>query len=174
MIRPDSTSPKPAPSKPAPSKPAPSEPASKDRLRLWLRLLKTTRRIENVLREQLRLEFATTLPRFDVMAALSRTADGLKMSAISGTLRVSNGNVTGIIDRLAADGHVIRVPVPGDRRASLVRLTQKGREEFARQAAAHEAWLDAMLGDLSAPEAADLRRRLDVLDRAALPTQDKT
>ena len=45
---------------------------SKDHLRLWLRMLKTTRGVENELRERLRVNFRTTLPRFDVMAALYR------------------------------------------------------------------------------------------------------
>jgi DNA-binding MarR family transcriptional regulator len=137
--------------------------ASKERLRLWLRLLKTTRGIESQLRENLRSEFASTLPRFDVLAALSRYDTGLKMSQLSGVLRVSNGNVTGIVDRLVQDGLVIRVPVQGDRRAWLVRLTQKGREEFAAQAAAHEAWINAMLGEISAQEATQIGGRLDAL-----------
>ena len=68
-------------------------------------MLKSTRRVEAVLRDRLRSEFDTTLPRFDVMAALARFDTGLKMSALSGVLRVSNGNVTGIVDRLAEDGH---------------------------------------------------------------------
>ena len=108
------------------------EPASKERLRLWLRLLKSSRVIEAQLRENLRVDFASTLPRFDVMAALSRYKDGLKMSQLSDVLRVSNGNVTGIVDRLADDGLLVRVPVPGDRRASLVRLTQRGRRSITR------------------------------------------
>ena len=99
---------------------AKQEPLSKDRLRLWLRLLKLTRETEARLRERLKAEFNTTLPRFDVMAALSRYETGLKMSQLSGVLRVSNGNVTGIVDRLAEEGVVVRVPVPGDRRAALV------------------------------------------------------
>ena len=139
--------------------------ASKERLRLWLRLLKSTRGIEAVLRENLRQEFDGTLPRFDVMAALSRYDDGLKMSALSGVLRVSNGNVTGIVDRLAEDGFLVRVPVPGDRRASLVRLTKRGHEEFAKQAQAHEAWIDEMLADFSATEALDIGMRLENLEQ---------
>ena len=131
----------------------PQEADTKERLRLWLRLLKTTRSIEASLRERFRGEFATTLPRFDVMAALSRASDGLKMSEISGLLKVSNGNVTGIVDRLAEDGLLKRVPVPGDRRAHLVQLTQKGWAEFDRQAAAHEAWIGELLGGFSAEEA---------------------
>ncbi|MEM8694318.1 MAG: MarR family transcriptional regulator [Pseudomonadota bacterium] len=140
------------------------EVASKERLRLWLRMLKASRSIEATLRERLRERFATTLPRFDVMAALSRFEDGLKMSQLSGVLRVSNGNVTGIVDRLVDDGLVIRVPVPGDRRASLVRLTRRGQEEFARQAIAHEIWLDDLLSEFSAEDARDIGQRLEALE----------
>ena len=142
------------------------ESASKERLRLWLRLLKASRSIESTLREKLREEFGTTLPRFDVMAALSRYEDGLKMSVLSGVLRVSNGNVTGIVDRLAEDGFLLRVAVPGDRRASLVRLTQRGHEEFARQAEAHEAWVDEMLSDFTPSEAHEIGARLENLETA--------
>ena len=137
---------------------------SKERLRLWLRFLKSSRTIEAALRENLRREFATTLPRFDVMAALSRFEEGLKMSQLSEVLRVSNGNVTGIVDRLVEDGFLIRVPVPGDRRASLVRMTKRGSEEFARQAAAHEAWIDEMLSDFSAEESCNICERLERLE----------
>ena len=139
---------------------------SKERLRLWLRFLKASRTIEATLRENLRTEFNTTLPRFDVMAALSRFEKGLKMSQLSGVLRVSNGNVTGIVDRLTEDGFLIRVPVPGDRRASLVRMTQRGNEEFRRQAAAHEAWVDEMLSDFSPDVSREISLRLELLEKS--------
>ncbi len=119
--------------------------------------------IEAILRENFRTEYQTTLPRFDVMSALSRYADGLKMSQLSGVLRVSNGNVTGIVDRLTDENLVERVSVPGDRRASLVRLTHKGIAIFEQQAAAHENWVNQMLGDFSAQEAADIITRLEGL-----------
>ena len=57
------------------------------------------------------------------------------MSELSGVLKVSNGNVTGIVDRLVDDGHVVRVPVEGDRRAMIVRLTRKGTRAFRRDRA---------------------------------------
>ena len=100
------------------------QPVSKQRLRLWLQMLKTTRFIENELREELRLGFQSTLPRFDVMAMLDRTREGLRMSQLSKQLMVSNGNVTGIIDRLVQEGYVMRVQVKGDKRATLVRLIE--------------------------------------------------
>jgi len=138
--------------------------ASKERLRLWLRFLKASSTIEATLRENLRQEFATTLPRFDVMAALSRYDEGLKMSQLSEVLRVSNGNVTGIVDRLSNDGFLVRVPVPGDRRASLVRLTKRGQEEFQKQATAHEIWVNDMLSAFSPDAARDITQRLEQLE----------
>ena len=136
------------------------EPASKERLRLWLRLLKSTRVVEAELREKLRLEFASTLPRFDVMAALHRHPKGLKMSELSRFLMVSNGNVTGIVDRLTEEGFALREQVPGDRRAARARLTKKGIEEFAQQAAAHEAWVDQLLAEIDPVLAAELGQAL--------------
>jgi len=126
---------------------APSE-LSKDRLRVWLRMLKVTRAIESELRERMRQTWDTTLPRFDVMAALSRTPEGLKMSDLSGVLRVSNGNVTGIVDRLVADDLVERQAVEGDRRALRVCLTPHGRVQFAEMAAVHELWVDELLSPI--------------------------
>ncbi len=136
------------------------DPASKERLRLRLRILSAQRGIENEVRERLRVEHDTTLPRFDVMAALYRNEEGLKMSELSGELRVSNGNVTGIVDRLVNDGLIVRAPVPGDRRAMLVRLTDEGRNTFAGMAEAHEGWIDDLLGAANADEAAALAGRL--------------
>lgn len=141
-----------------------NDPASKDRLRLWLRMLKASRTIEAQLRENLRVAFASTLPRFDLMAALCRYEDGLKMSQLSGVLKVSNGNITGIVDRLAEDGMIVRVPVPGDRRATLVRMTTRGREEFNIQAAAHEEWINEMLIAFSGEDACEMTHRLEQLD----------
>ena len=144
-------------------------PPHKQRLRFWLRLLKLSRRIETGLRERLKAEFGTTLPRFDVMAALDRHKQGLKMSELSSVLKVSNGNVTGIVDRLESEGSLVRVPVAGDRRALLVRLTRKGRGEFARMASAHEDWVNSLLAELTPDEAAEM---IAAFDRLADATGD--
>lgn len=134
--------------------------AAKDRVRLWLRLLKVVRGLEQELRDRLRREHNTTLPRFDVMSALSRHPEGLKMSQLSGVLRVSNGNVTGIADRLSEEGLVERIPVPGDRRAMMLRLTPEGAAQFARQAQAHEDWINEKLRGISSEEARAMAARL--------------
>ena len=129
------------------------EKPTKDKLRLWIRLLRASRIIEAELRERLKTEFDTTLPRFDVMAALYRTSDGMLMSDLSRFLLVSNGNVTGIVDRLVSEGLVTRARRNGDRRTSMVRLTEEGSESFAAIAAAHEGWVGELLGNVSEDEA---------------------
>lgn len=141
----------------------PSQTLSKERLRLWLKLLKASGMIEEEVRRRLRRDFDWTLPRFDVMSALHRHPDGLKMSEISRLLRVSNGNITGIVDKLTDEGLALRVSVAGDRRANLIRLTPKGRALFADHAAVHEGWIDELLGSVDADGIANMTAWLDEL-----------
>ena len=141
-------------------------PLSKERLRLWLKLLKTSGMIEDEIRRRLRKEFNWTLPRFDVMSALYRSPDGLNGSEISKLLRVSNGNITGIVDKLTQEGLALRVAFPEDRRVNIVHLTPKGREVFAKHAAAHEAWINDMLSSLEMDNIAELGVLLDGLSQA--------
>ena len=110
-------------------------------LKLWLRLLSCTTKIEGVIRTRLRTEFATTLPRFDLLAQLEREPDGLTMGELSARLMVTGANVTGITDQLEAENLVRRATHPSDRRAFTVHLTTRGRRQFRRMAAIHEKWV---------------------------------
>ena len=121
----------------------------KTRLRLWLRLLTCSGLVERTVRRRLRQEFAATLPRFDLMAALERAPDGLTMGELSQRLKVSNGNVTGVVERLVREGQVERTALPTDRRIYRVALTAAGRTAFAAMAARHAGWIDRLLGGLS-------------------------
>jgi DNA-binding MarR family transcriptional regulator len=137
----------------AAAKPASApQPEIKQRLRLWIRLLRATRAIEAQVRDRLRVQFAMTLPQFDVMAALYREEAGMTMTELSRRLMVSNGNVTGIIDRLMAEQYVLRQAPAEDRRSFIVRLTPKGAARFAAVAAAHEEWVTTLLADFDADE----------------------
>jgi DNA-binding MarR family transcriptional regulator len=131
---------------------APPEGLSKQRLRLWLRLLRTTRAAEAALREHLRLQHAMTLPRFDVMAALHRAQRPLTMTELSRQLLVSNGNATAVVDRLEAEGLVRRAASPADRRAVQVALTPAGAARFVGLAADHEARVDGLFAALGPAE----------------------
>lgn len=152
-----------------------ASPLSKERLRVWLKMLKATRAVEMELRERMRVTFGTTLPRFDVLAALHRSERlagddepaGLRMSELSATLRVSNGNVTGIVDRLVDEGLVRRRAVEGDRRSSRVSLTDAGRASFVEMAAIHEVWVDELLSPIGAAGLETILTRLARLTERA-------
>ena len=132
----------------------------KARLRLWIRLLRASRYIEGVTRERFKAQFNMTLPRFDVMAALYRQSEGMLMSEIARFLIVSNGNVTGIVDRLVAEGLVARSQRNGDRRTSFITLTRRGRAAFETMAQTHEHWINELLGGVSARDAEQLSAKL--------------
>jgi DNA-binding MarR family transcriptional regulator len=121
---------------------------TKRRLRLWLRLYAATSLVEREMRRLLRSRFATTLPRFDLMAALERAPDGLRMGDLSRRLMVTGGNVTAVVASLEREGLVVRRASAADRRTSYVALTARGRDAFAAMAREHEQWIDRLLADL--------------------------
>lgn len=131
-----------------------------DELRLWLRLLTCTQLIEKQVRNGLREQFVTTLPRFDLMAQLERAPDGMRMNELSRRMMVTGGNVTGITDQLVTEGLVERVDVEGDRRAWRVRLTPRGRKAFNNMAQQHEGWVVDAFAGLNAKEIAQLHKLL--------------
>lgn len=121
-------------------------------LRLWLRLLGSTKLIENAIRGRLRESFAITLPRFDVMAQLYRCPTGLRMGELSALLMVTGGNITGIIDQLVEEGLVERIGDDQDRRVYTARLTDAGITAFQGMAGEHRAWIDGLLDGLTEDE----------------------
>jgi DNA-binding MarR family transcriptional regulator len=129
-------------------------------LRIWLRLLTCTQLIERRVRSRLREQFATTLPRFDLMAQLERHPEGLKMNELSRLLMVTGGNVTGIVDQLEGEGLVERVDESADRRAFRIHLTKSGERSFAEMARAHEEWVVEMLAGMGRREQDELLRLL--------------
>ena len=126
-------------------------------LRLWLRLLTCTQLIEKHIRTELRVQFDTTLPRFDLLSQLERSPDGLKMNELSRRMMVTSGNIT---DQLVTEGLVERITVDGDRRSYRVRLTAKGRALFAEMAQQHELWIVEAFATLKDTEIATLYKLL--------------
>jgi DNA-binding MarR family transcriptional regulator len=131
-----------------------------DELRLWLRLLTCTTLIEGAVRSRLRERFDVTLPRFDLMAQLDRAPDGMTLSDISKRMMVSNGNVTGLVERLVESGHLDRRTSVSDRRVQVIRLTKTGRAEFRKMAAEHQTWISDIFSDLTPKDVRDLMRLL--------------
>ncbi|MEH3047636.1 MarR family winged helix-turn-helix transcriptional regulator [Sphingomonas adhaesiva] len=118
-------------------------------IRVLLRLLSCSMTIEKRLRRRFIDQFDTTLPRFDVLAALERQPEGVTMSDLSRALLVSNGNVTALVRQLESDGYVSSRAAPDDRRRSIVALTERGRDHFADLATAHHQWIANMFAGMS-------------------------
>jgi DNA-binding MarR family transcriptional regulator len=133
------------------------------KLRVWLRLLTCVDMIESHVRAALHAQFATTLPRFDVLAALDATNADLTMSALSARLMVTSGNVTGLINAMEQDGLVVRRPNPSDRRSKLIGMTDAGRALFARMAPVHAQWIEHAMAGLDHKHAALLWEMLGEL-----------
>lgn len=116
-------------------------------IRVWLRLLSCTMILEKRVRRNFVDEFTTTLPRFDVMAALNRYPEGLRMGDLSRTLLVSNGNVTAIVRQLVEQGLVHTEADPHDRRSFIASLTPQGQSQFDQLAKAHHGWVTKAMAD---------------------------
>jgi len=121
-------------------------------LRLWLRLLTCTTLIEGEVRRRLRDAFDVTLPRFDLMAQLDKAPSGMTLGELSQRMMVSNGNVTGLAERLVEQGLLDRRASPTDRRAQIVNLTAEGRRAFRAMARTHEDWIAGIFSGLSADD----------------------
>jgi len=77
--------------------------------------------------------FGITFARYEALMLLSFTRTGeLPVGKIGERLQVHRSSVTNAVDKLAADGLVERVPHPRDGRATLVRITDAGRDVGAR------------------------------------------
>ena len=140
-----------------------TEGGASDALRLWLRLLACTNTIERTLRAAFRRDFASTLPRFDLMSQLARQPEGMRMGELSKRLMVTSGNITGITDQLVAEALVTREAPADDRRAYIVRLTLAGQAAFERMAEAHAAWVVDVLSGMSPQDRKQLQTLLGKL-----------
>jgi DNA-binding MarR family transcriptional regulator len=129
-------------------------------IKIWLRMLTCANLIEADIRSGLRAEFESTLPRFDLLAQLERTPEGLLMNELSKRLMVTSGNVTALADQLESEGFIERIAVPNDRRATKINLTEPGRRKFNQMAVVHEQWVAQMFSSLNRAEQEQLHSLL--------------
>lgn len=140
-------------------------------LKLWLRLLACTTRVENQIRSRLRAEFDTTLPRFDLLAQVARPPLGPSLSELSRKLLVTKGNITDIVARLEAVELIERRRDDADGRIQYVFLTPEGRKLLDDILPVHDKWIKDLMQELSRQELETLYDALGVL-KAALKRMD--
>lgn len=143
-------------------------------LKVWLRLLGCTGFIQREIAGRLRARFGVSLARFDYLAQLDRAGpEGLTMGALGEKLMVTGGNITGLTDRLAAEGLVERMPDPNDRRIQRIKLTDAGRSFFTEMARVHAGWIEEIVSGLTSEETDDLLALLGRLKTSARRAVDR-
>ena len=97
---------------------------------LWRRAATSTLHISLILKADLEelLQRETGLLLADNEALINLETQPMRMSEIAEKLVLSRGGTTKVIDRLEELGHVTRRPDPDDRRATLVEITDSGRQ----------------------------------------------
>jgi DNA-binding MarR family transcriptional regulator len=147
------------------------EPAGALAVRAWVRVLAVQKRALAAIRDD--LEGEMTMPRFDLLANLVRS-DGQTLAALSRSMLVTAGNITGLVDRAARDGMVERRADPGDRRAWRVHVTAKGQRAFREAERRHAAKVAKLFAGLSRTELETLIRLLDKLRGVFRPVEPQT
>lgn len=104
--------------------------------------------------EALFAEHGVTNPTFTMLVTLVRINQpgGISQRRLANEMALTPGTVSARVDRLVADGLVVRSPDPADGRGSLVTLTDRGRDLFEAVVPAHLANQVRLLGSLSAEE----------------------
>ncbi|MBO3742104.1 MarR family winged helix-turn-helix transcriptional regulator [Actinoplanes flavus] len=102
--------------------------------------------------------FGIGRPEFDVLATLRRSGEPFQLSpgALAASMMLSTGGTTARLDRLEKAGLVTRSPDPNDRRAILVRLTERGRALADEAVAAGLAEQQRLLAHLPPEKSAQL------------------
>ena len=115
-------------------------------LRLWLQLMKCSKTIEAGVGKHLNRTYQQSLARFDVLSQLYRFGDNwATIGDVAGLVMASSGNITSLLDRMEADGLVVRRANPTDRRSHQLRMTASGHRLFADMTEEHARWIDAAL-----------------------------
>ena len=106
--------------------------------------------------------FSLTAPQSAVLRCLVANG-GISSAQLSRELYTTPSNITGIVDRLVAKGLVERVRKPGDRRVSLLKLTESGRALGNRLPDPVEVRLVSELTKSGLKQISDIRNSLEKL-----------
>jgi DNA-binding MarR family transcriptional regulator len=117
-----------------------------DAMRVWFRLIRLQGRMSGAIAERLR-GIGLSVSQCDVLTTLTEQ-EGLSQQHLAERLYVTKGNISGLIDRLAAAGYVQRRPLAGDRRSHAVFLTAQGRRVAEQGIAVQRRFVAATLGSL--------------------------
>jgi DNA-binding MarR family transcriptional regulator len=123
--------------------------ADRNELRAWFRLLLIHKTLSKKISTRFRAQFDISTARFDTLAQLHAAGGELTMGELSAQLMVTSGNVTGVIDGMAADKLVERRPHETDRRSIIISVTPEGRNLFGKVRSAMSKWMGEAMADMT-------------------------
>ena len=125
--------------------------------------LHTALLLKALLEEHLQEQTDLLLADNEALLNLAHADQPLRMSDIANRLILSRGGTTKVIDRLETMGYVERLPDPDDRRATVVDITDAGRDAMGRARAVIDEGLKATWAEHVTDEEAAVI--VDVMDR---------
>jgi DNA-binding MarR family transcriptional regulator len=126
--------------------------------RVWFRWLRLQSRMEGMVAERLKA-LGLSVPQCDVLTTLTER-EGISQQELAERLYVTKGNISGLIDRLAAAGLVERRSIAGDRRSHAIYLTAEGRGLAHQGIAIQRDFVAQTIGKLSAAQVSDFESLL--------------
>ena len=117
----------------------------KDLKQLFSELIRFETELWNSIDARLRDAHDLPLHKFEPMQIIA-TQPGCRVYDIAGTLSLTTGGVSKLVDSIEASGYCRRRPNPGDRRSSIIELTAAGKRLLARATKTFEAELEMRLG----------------------------
>jgi len=139
----------------------------KNEVLTWLYMVRVVAKIERRLETHLE-QYGLTPPQFEVLSQLQRTPH-IVQQQLADRLRMSKGNLVGILHRLEQAGFVLRQIHPEDGRAYLVCLTERGATLISQVLPEHEALILQCLNRLSPQKREQLHDVLRILNRDLEP-----
>lgn len=129
--------------------------------RAWLTLLRCYTRIERQLMQYVAQQYNSSLPRYDVLTALALNEKGLTMGELATLLKVSKGNITGVVRRLKSDGLIRKATSKSDRRIQSVTISADGRRLWEKMHADYDRIITELMSSQSEEELVALTRALE-------------
>lgn len=123
----------------------------------WASLIHAGTFLAAALDRHLREELGLSVIEQDLLSQVDKSGGTLRMVDLSRLTFLSKAGITKMVDRLEADGYVVRRPSKEDRRVINAELTDHGREVLGRSRRLLRAWVGANFAEhLSARETRDL------------------
>ncbi len=127
-----------------------------DALRVWFRLLRLQARLTGIVADRLKA-IGVSVPQCDVLTTLTEQ-EGISQQHLAERLYVTKGNISGLVDRLAAAGLVERRSIASDRRSYAIYLTESGRRIAEQGIDVQKQFIAETLGRMDPEHLLDFER----------------